>query len=490
MVDDNGTVYGVSDTAYGEIRAKTFTPRLVRLSAVVISGVIMTILDTTIVNVAIHTLGRDFHASVATIQWVATGYLLALSLVIPLSGWAIERFGVRRLWFGALVLFVAGSVLSGAAWSAGSLIFFRILQGAAGGIIMPVGQTMLAREAGPSRMGRVMSVIAVPALLGPVLGPVIGGAIIDGISWRWIFYVNVPVGIVALLAAWRWLGDDAEHRSDAPIDAVGIALLSPGLAGFVYGLSEAGNVGFGAPRVLIACIAGLALIAAFVVHALRRRRHPLIDVRLFADRTFAAAGGTTLVFVGTLFAGMLLFPLYEQAVRGLSALDAGLLLAPQGLAAMVAMPIGGKLGDVIGPRVMVLSGLAFAALGTVAFTQLDLHTSQALLALSGIPRGIGMGLAFPSLLGSAYRTLTRADIPKASTTVNILQRVGGAIGIAVFAVILQSGIDAGHGATAFGTTFWWVLGLTVLTAIPAMLLPAGPAPAPAPPDAEAEPVPA
>ena len=489
MLDLNDTVYGVSDTPYGETEAKTFTPRLIRLSAVAISGVIMTILDTTIVNVAIHTLGRDFHASVATIQWVATGYLLALSLVIPLSGWAIERFGVRRLWFGALVLFVAGSVLSGAAWSAGSLIFFRILQGAAGGIIMPVAQTMLAREAGPSRMGRVMSVIAVPALLGPVLGPVIGGAIIDGISWRWIFYVNVPVGIVALLAAWRWLGEDAEHRSDAPIDAVGIALLSPGLAGFVYGLSEAGNVGFGAPRVLIACIAGLALIAAFVVHALRRRS-PLIDVRLFADRTFAAAGGTTLVFVGTLFAGMLLFPLYEQGVRGLSALDAGLLLAPQGLAAMVAMPIGGKLGDAIGPRVMVLSGLAFAALGTIAFTQLDLHTSQALLALSGIPRGIGMGLAFPSLLGSAYRTLTRGDIPKASTTINILQRAGGAIGIAVFAVILQSGIDAGHGATAFGTTFWWVLGLTVLTAIPAMLLPTGPAPAGAPAEAEAETVPA
>jgi EmrB/QacA subfamily drug resistance transporter len=489
MLDRHDTVYGVTDTAYGETQAKTFTPRLVRLSAVVISGVIMTILDTTIVNVAIHTLGRDFDVSVATIQWVATAYLLALALVIPLSGWAIERFGVRRLWFGSLVLFLAGSVLSGAAWSAESLIVFRVLQGAAGGIMMPVAQTMLAREAGPSRMGRVMSVIAVPALLGPVLGPVIGGAIVDGLSWRWIFYVNVPVGIGALLAAWRWLGPDAEGQSDTPIDALGIALLSPGLAAFVYGLSEAGNVGFGAPRVLIASLAGLALIAAFVVHALRKR-NPLIDVRLFADRTFAAAGGTTLVFVGTLFAAMFLFPLYEQGLRGLSALDAGLLLAPQGLAAMIAMPIGGKLGDTVGPRQMVLVGLAFAALGTIAFTQLSGDTSQALLALSGIPRGIGMGLAFPSLLGSSYRTLTHADIPKASTTINILQRLGGAIGTAIFAVILQQGIDAGHGASAFGDTFWWVLGLTVLTAIPAMLLPAGPAPVEAPPEAQAEAAPA
>ena len=465
-------MYGVSDTAYGETRAKTFTPRLIRLSAVVISGVIMTILDTTIVNVAIHTLGRDFDVSVATIQWVATAYLLALALVIPLSGWAIERFGVRRLWFGSLVLFLVGSVLSGAAWSAESLIVFRVLQGAAGGIMMPVGQTMLAREAGPSRMGRVMS-----------------GAIVDGLSWRWIFYVNIPVGIGALLAAWRWLGPDTEHRSDTPLDAVGIALLSPGLAAFVYGLSEAGNVGFGAPRVLIASIAGLALIGAFVVHALRKR-NPLVDVRLFADRTFAAAGGTTLVFVGTLFAAMFLFPLYEQGLRGLSALDAGLLLAPQGLAAMIAMPIGGKLGDTIGPRQMVLAGLAFAAVGTLAFTQLAGDTSQALLALSGIPRGIGMGLAFPSLLGSSYRTLTHAEIPKASTTINILQRLGGAIGTAIFAVILQHGLDAGHGASAFGDTFWWVLGLTVATAIPAMLLPSGPAPEQAPGEAEAEPVPA
>ncbi|HEX3318719.1 MAG TPA: MFS transporter [Solirubrobacteraceae bacterium] len=308
-----------------------------------------------------------------------------------------------------------------------------------------------------------------------MLGPVIGGTIIDGLSWRWIFYVNVPVGMAALVAAWRWLGPDEPRTSKAPIDGVGIALLSPGLAAFVYGLSEAGNLGFGATRVVVSIVAGLVLIAAFVVHALRAR-HPLVDVRLFANRTFAAAGGTTFAFVGTLFAAMLLFPLYEQSLRGASALDAGLLLAPQGLATMIAMPLGGKLGDKVGPRVMVLTGLAFAAVGTLAFTQLGTDTSHALLALSGIPRGIGMGLAFPSLLGASYRTLTGADIPRASTTINILQRVGGAVGTAIFAVILQDGLDAGHGAAAFADTFWWVLGLTLLTAIPAALLPTGPAP--------------
>jgi EmrB/QacA subfamily drug resistance transporter len=466
----------MSDTAYG---TPTFTPQLKRLSAVVILGTVMTILDTTIVNVAIETLGKDFNASVATIQWVSTGYLLALSLVIPITGWAVERFGQRRLWFGSLIAFVAGSVLAGAAWSAGSLIFFRLIQGFAGGVIMPVGQTMLAREAGPQRMGRVMSVIAVPALLGPVLGPVIGGALIDGTSWRWIFYVNLPVGAVALAAAWRWLGPDESERSDAPIDAVGVALLSPGLAAFLYGLSEAGIAGVGSTQTVVGTLAGVVLMAAFAWHALRTE-HPLIDLRLFADRTFAAAGSTTFLVVAALFGGMFLFPLYEQSLRGLSALDAGLLLAPQGLAAMAAMPIGGKLSDAIGPRRLVLGGLALLFLGNLALTQAGSDPSNWWLALSGIPRGLGMGLAFPSLLGSGYRTLSRAAIPRASTTITIVQRVGGAVGIAIFAVVLQHGIDAGHGSSAFGTTFWWVLGATALAVLPALLLPNSPTPQAAP----------
>ena len=346
------TVYGMSDTAYGG-----FDPALRRLSAVVMLGAVMTVLDTTIVSVAISTLGRDFDVSVATIQWVSTGYLLALSMVIPLTGWAVERFGARTLWFASLALFLTGSVLSGAAWSAGSLIVFRIVQGIGGGIILPVGQTMLARAAGPQRMGRVMSIVAVPALLGPVLGPVIGGLIVDAISWRWIFYVNLPIGAIALLAAWRWLEPDAHRRPDAPIDALGVALLSPGLAAFVYGISEAGNVGLGGTHAVVGMAVGAALVTAFVVHALRTR-DPLLDMRLFADRVFAASSAAMALFAATMFAVLLLFPLYEQAARGLSALDAGLLMAPQGIAAMVAMPMAGKLTDLRGPRTLVLIGVA------------------------------------------------------------------------------------------------------------------------------------
>jgi EmrB/QacA subfamily drug resistance transporter len=335
---------------------------------------------------------------------------------------------------------------------------------------------MLARAAGPQRMGRVMSVVAVPALLGPVLGPVIGGLIVDAISWRWIFYVNLPVGAIALLAAWRWLEPDAHRQPDAPIDALGVALLSPGLAAFVYGISEAGNVGLGGTQAVVGMAVGAALVMAFVAHALRTR-HPLLDMRLFADRVFAASSAAMALFAATMFAVMLLFPLYEQAARGLSALDAGLLMAPQGLAAMVAMPIAGKLTDMRGPRTLVLIGVAATVLGTIAFTQVSADSSQALLAVSLVPRGIGMGFIMAPLMAAAYRTLSTEAVARATPTMNIVMRIGGAVGTAVFAVLLQHQLGSaspGSGAAhAYGVTFWWNLGATALVALPALALPRG-----------------
>ena len=204
---------------------------------------------------------------------------------------------------------------------------------------------------------------------------------------------------------------------------VGIALLSPGLAAFVYGVSEAGNVGLGGTQAVVGMAVGAALVAAFVVHALRAR-HPLLDVRLFADRVFAASSAAMALFAATMFAVMLLFPLYEQAARGLSALDAGLLMAPQGLAAMVAMPVAGKLTDLRGPRTLVLIGVAATVLGTIAFTQVSADSSQALLAVSLVPRGIGMGFIMAPLMAAAYRTLSTDAVARATPTMNIVMRVG------------------------------------------------------------------
>src|SRR5919201_396334 len=241
--------------------------RLLAVAGVVVLGAVMSILDTTVVNVAINTLSRDFHTSLSTIQWIVTGYTLALATVIPLTGWGADRFGTKRLYMLSIALFITGSALSGIAWSATSLIVFRVLQGLGGGMLMPAGMTILTRAAGPQRVGRVMAIMGVPMLLGPILGPILGGWLVDDISWRWIFFINLPIGIAALTLALRVLPRDVAQPAHG-LDTLGVVLLSPGLAAFIYGLAQSGNGGFGQAKVLVPALAGLVLLVAFVRHAL------------------------------------------------------------------------------------------------------------------------------------------------------------------------------------------------------------------------------
>src|SRR5499425_1024695 len=350
-------------------RSDRLNREILVLAGVVILGTIMTVLDLTVVNVAIPTLGSDLAASIPAIQWVLTGYMLAFATVIPLTGWAAERFGAKRVWLAALLLFLAGSVLAAAAWSIGSLIAFRVLQGLGAGMILPIGQTILAQAAGPQRMGRVMSVIGVPMLLAPVFGPVIGGAIISAASWRWIFLINLPIGAAALLPAARRV-PDARPRLGQRLDLRGLALLFSGIAVFLYGMSEAGNHGgFGSPRTIIAALAGLALIALYFWHATTLGKDALIDVPLLRRRGFAAAAALNLLLVIALFGSLILIPLYYQVVRHDGPLQ-------------MALPLAGSLTDKIGARSVTSAGLVIAMLGTLAYTQVGPHTAASYLAVA------------------------------------------------------------------------------------------------------------
>jgi EmrB/QacA subfamily drug resistance transporter len=457
---------------------KLFDRALVGVSLVVVLGTVMSILDTTIVNVAINTLARDFNTSLATIQWVSTGYMLALATVIPLTGWAADRFGTKRLYIISIGLFLAGSALSGAAWSAGSLIVFRVLQGLGGGMIMPAGMTILTKAAGPERVGRVMSVVGVPMLMGPIVGPILGGWLVDDISWRWIFYVNLPIGALALLAAVRFLPRDrpAPHER---LDWLGLVLLSPGLAAFVYGLAETSSSGgVSSAKALVPMLAGLALITAFALHALRSK-WPLIDLRLFRNGTMSASSATTFLFGTAFFGSMVMVPLYYQVVRGESALHAGLLLAPQGLGAAIMMPIAGYVTDRTGAGKVVLAGLGLVLVGLFAFTQVGPHTSFWLLGSAQFVMGLGMGSTMMPAMTAAFQTMQRAQVARATTAMNIIQRVGGSIGVALLSVVLSHQLGGGGlqraggpgAADAFGHTFWWALALVAAAGVPALLLP-------------------
>jgi EmrB/QacA subfamily drug resistance transporter len=449
-------------------------PHVWRIAAVVVVGAIMSILDTTIVNVALDTLGRDLHSSLADIQWVATGYMLALAAVIPVSGWAAGRFGAKRLWLASVVLFTLGSALCGVAWSTGSLIAFRVLQGIGGGMIMPVGQMVLTRAAGPARLGRVMSVVGLAMILAPIFGPTIGGLMIDKLDWRWIFYVNVPVGIVGLAMGMRMLPSSEEGVQRTRLDRIGLALLTAGVPLLVYGLAEIGQHGsISSAQAYVPLLIGATLLVAFVAHALRAAE-PLLDIRLFREPSFGAAAVTTFILGAGLFGAMIVMPLYFQLVRGEDAVTTGLLLIPQGVGAALAMPLAGRLSDRLGGGRLALAGLAVTLLTTIPFTALGASTSYLLVGAAMIGRGFGIGLTMMPAMTAAYSRLEPSDIAHATPQLNVLQRVGGSIGIALLTVVLQHGLGGAHSpdaaASAFGNTYLWVLGMTVIAAIPAYVL--------------------
>jgi EmrB/QacA subfamily drug resistance transporter len=466
------------------------------VAGVVLLGAIMSILDTTVINVAIDHLAISFHAALTTIQWVITGYTLALATVIPVTGWAADRFGTKRIYMTSLVLFTIGSIASGLSWSAESMIVFRVLQGIGGGMIMPAVMTIMTKKAGPHRMGRVMGVLGVPMLLAPILGPILGGWLVQDVSWRWIFFINVPIGVIAFVLAQLKLDPD-EPQPAHKLDWLGMLLLSPGLAVFIYGLAESSTYGFGAVRSWGPTALGVVLIAAWFVHSWRTDA-PLIDVRLFARTRAGAAGGTFLLFAISVFGSLLLVPLYYQTVRGQSALHAGLLMAPGGFGAMILMPIAGRLTDRYGPTWLPAVGLPLVMIGLIPFAFVGPQTSYVLLSAGQFVQGLGMGLAMMPNMTAAMQAVPLAAIARTSTAMNIIRQAGASIGTAILSVILASAITSnlasivgahtsGSGglgslqhlpasahaavvgplASAFASTFIWALVLIAVAFIPA-----------------------
>ncbi|MFD9728014.1 DHA2 family efflux MFS transporter permease subunit [Streptomyces sp. NPDC059072] len=465
---------------------------LLTLLGVMVLGGMMSYLDATIVNVGISTLGGEFKASLATIEWVTTGYLLAVALAIPLAGWALVRFGAKRMWLLGLTVFLLGSTLSAFAWNAESLIAFRVLQGLGGGMIDPIMMTVVAGAAGPERIGRVMGLISVPITLGPVVGPIVGGLLLDNLDWKWLFLVNIPFALAAIVLAVKVLPADPPPSGDpVPLDVLGVFLLSPGFAALVYALSQAGAHGFGSTPVVIGLAVGIALFAGYAVHALRTDKTPLLDLRLFSSKGFTAGVTTMFLLGGGLFSLLFLLPLYYQQVHGHSVLQSGLLLAPLGLGTLIGMPLAGNLADRFGARVLVPSGALLIGAGALVFTQSGPDTSQVLLTVAQLAAGFGMGLVGAPTMGSVYRTVPGEAVAGATGAVFILNQIGASLGIAVVALILQGGGEhAVPTADSFADAFWWAVAAAVVVFLAGLLLPGRPQPAPAAaPDVAAEPVP-
>lgn len=409
-------------------------------AAIVSLGAITSILSATVAAVALPTFQRVFGASLSDVQWILSGYQLGLAAVIPVSGYLSDRFGTKRIFIITLTLFVLTSLLSGVAWSINSLIALRVIQGMAGGMVMPVGMTMLLSVTPAQERGRMMGTLGVPMLLGPALGPTVGGWLLEVGGWRWIFWMNVPTGVLAIILGSYYLRSLSPRRRES-LDLVGLFLATPGVTAVIFGLTQTSSHGWTSPWALLPILGGLLVILAFVLWELRRR-HPLLDLRVFRDKGFSAAMVGTVVLSMSLFGAVFLVPLYLQEVQGKDPLHAGLLLAGQGVGAGLMMPLSGWLTDRYGARPVVLTGMTVLAGVTYLMSSLSPNTSDQTWFLLLVLRGVGMGCSMMPAVSSAYARLGAGQIARATAVSNTIQRLGSSLGIAVMATVAESRIVA------------------------------------------------
>lgn len=404
------------------------------VAIVFVTGVFMDILDTTSVNVALPTLGREFHATTSQIEWVVIGYLLSLAVWIPASGWLGDRFGTKKIYLFALAMFTAASALCGLATSLNELIVFRLLQGVGGGMLVPVGTAMLFRAFPPIERAKASTVLIVPTVLAPALGPVVGGWLVTDHSWRWIFYLNLPIGVFAFLLGLFGL---REHREPTAgrFDLPGFVLSGLGLACVLFALSRGPQEGWLAPDVIIPGIVGVVSFIA-LVFVETHVAEPMLELRLLKERMFRNANIVTALTFGA-FAGILfLLPIFLQELLGLTAFESGLTTFPQAVGMVLASQVAGRLYHTVGPRKLVIGGVVAMTIVTFPFVFVGFGTSLWVIRLIMFSRGLSMAFAFVPLQAASYANITSADTGRASAIYSTQRQVAAALGVAVLATVL------------------------------------------------------
>jgi EmrB/QacA subfamily drug resistance transporter len=403
------------------------------VAAVFVAALFLDILDTTVVNVALRTIGNELQTE--SIEWIVLGYTLSLAVWIPASGWLGDRFGTKRVFLAALVFFVGGSALCGAAQSIGQLVTFRILQGVGGGMLTPIGVAMMFRAFPPIERARAATIVLVPTLVAPALGPVLGGLITDTIGWRWIFFVNVPVGLSALVFGMRYLREHTEPDAGR-FDLPGFVLSGFGLAATIYALSEGPRVGWDSPAVIVLGIGGI-LSFVLLVWVETHKPQPMLALRLLKDRLFATTN-LVMAFSMASFIGLLfVLPLYLQGLRGLDPFESGLVTFPQAIGILISSQIAGRIYASVGPRRLVTGGMAWAALSVAAFMTLGLETNLWIIRGLLLARGLGMGFTFVAVQAASYARIAPSDNGRASAIFATQRQMSVSIGVALMATVLS-----------------------------------------------------
>ncbi len=416
------------------------------VAAVFVIGLFMDILDTTIVNVAIPQLAKDFRATGGSIEWVVTGYLLSLALWIPASGWIGDRFGTKRTFLFALSVFTFSSALCAVSWNLPSLIGFRVLQGVGGGMLTPVGTAMLFRAFPPQERAAASTILTIPTVLAPATGPVLGGFLVTKVSWHWIFLVNIPIGIVGLVFGSKYLKEHKEGSTKS-FDRPGFVLSGAGLALVLYALSEGPRVGWASWQAAGTAAAGIVALTAMVWWELRIP-NPILELRLLKNRLFRSANLASFMSSGGLLGLLFLLPLFLQTLRGLSALDSGLTTFPQAIGVILASRFVGKLYQRVGPRRLLAVGLGGVAMASALFLLVDLDTSLWWIRAIMFLRGLFFACSIISLQAASFATISPADTGRASSLFSTIRQVGAAFGVALLATVLSTRTSTRVGAAS------------------------------------------
>ncbi len=449
---------------------------IMNVAWILVLGAIMPLLDSTMVNIAINHLSQDFGIGLDSVQWAITGYVLAMAISVPLAGWAALRFNGKWLMIGANGVFLATSIGAGLSGSIHALILLRIVQGLSAGFIMTLLTTLVVQIAGSERMGRMMSTVGIPMVLGPILGPVIGALLVQFYSWRYIFLINIPIGLIAIALMILKLPAFTPVNPKAKSDFTGILLLGGSSAALIYGISKAAkNTGLTNGTTVGYVVAGIVILLVYLIYAAFKKKQAILPLGLFKSKSFSA------VMAGLFLSGiatngpMLLLPLFFQNVKGFSVLSVGLILIPQGIGMLIARPLIGKLTDRWGARYVVLASLVLAVAGTVPFLFFHEGSSLVLIGVALFIRGMGIGgIAIP-LMTDGYTGMVKEEIAQASVGTRLMQNIGGAFGSAVVATAVSYSMQ-GQPPTiplmtaAYQDGFMLTLILSIVMLLPALFL--------------------
>ena len=439
------------------------------MAIVFVAAMFMSLLDTTIVTVALPTLADEFAVGTAEIEWVVVGYLVSLAVFMPASGWISDRFGAKRTFLAALALFTTASVLCGLAGSLPTLVAFRVLQGVGGGLLVPVGMAMLFRAFPPADRARASRVLLLPTAIAPASGPVLGGVLVDNLSWHWIFLVNIPIGIAAFVFGWALLEDQPTGRGR--FDLAGFVLSGAGLALVLYALDQGASRGWATGTVVATGLLGVSALVVLVVVELRLDQ-PMLDLRLLGNRLFRTVNATSFAAYGSFLGVLFLMPLFLQEVRQLSATESGLTTFTEAFGVVAASQIASRLYPRVGPRRLMVGGLAFTATVSASLALVGLDTDIWLIRLAMFGLGLGMGFMIMSQQAAAFAQISPADTANASAIYSMLRQTSSAVGVAVLATVLKIRLPAaGREAApadqigAYHTAFLVAAGLAAVSVV-------------------------